>query len=70
MKYAIEYDEQAWVEAGPRTAGRLWVTLTETGSASTRIEVVFIAHYVDGRIHRLWELTWPDWSSMKLFASY
>ena len=34
------------------------------------IEVVLVATVVGGRFHRLWELTWPDWSRLRAFDSY
>jgi hypothetical protein len=33
-------------------------------------EIVLIATYVDEKIHRLWELTWPDWTTANAFADY
>jgi hypothetical protein len=31
---------------------------------------VLLATFVAGRLHRLWELTWPDWSQLQAFAQY
>jgi hypothetical protein len=31
---------------------------------------VFVAAYRDGRILRLHELTWPDWSRLSAFETY
>src|SRR6185437_2566311 len=60
ISYAVDYDEQAWVEAADRVAGRVWITTSRPGEAPTRIELVLIAAYRDGRIHRVWETTWPS----------
>ena len=60
ISYAIEYDDEAWVEAPDRVAGRLWITTARPGEEPTRIEVVLIAAYRDGLIHRIWETTWPS----------
>jgi hypothetical protein len=71
ISYAIEYDDQAWVESGDdRVACRAWITTERPGEASTRIEVVLIAHMRGQRIHRVWELTWPDWSQLPAFENY
>ncbi len=70
ITYRVEYDEQAWVEAGDRLAGRVWITTRRPGEAATRIEVVLIAAWADGTLHRLWELTWPDWSQLDAFDAY
>ena len=40
------------------------------GERATRIEVIFLATYRLGRIHRLWELTWPDWKQLEAFETY
>jgi SnoaL-like domain len=70
ISYAIEYDEQAWVEAPDKVAGRVWITTARPGERPTRIEVVLIAAFRDGRIHRVWETTWPSWRSVSAFESY
>ena len=38
--------------------------------AATSIEVIILATYRRRRIHRLWELTWPDWSRLGAFETY
>lgn len=70
ISYAIEYDDEAWVEAPDRVAGRLWITTARPGEEPTRIEVVLIAAYRDGLIHRIWETTWPSWRSLGAFENY
>jgi hypothetical protein len=71
ITYAIEYDEQAWVEAvDDEVAGRVWITTSRPGEQPTRIELVLIAAYRDGRIHRVWETTWPSWRSLDAFDGY
>src|ERR1700760_3478107 len=58
IQYAVEYDEQTWLERADKFAARVWITTTPPGDDPTRIEVVLIAAYHDGRIHRIWETTW------------
>ena len=70
ISYSVRYDEDAWVETADRLAGRVWITTARPGEAPTEIEVVLIASYLDGLIHRLWELTWPDWSQLGAFENY
>jgi len=70
ISYAIEYDDEAWVEAADRVAGRVFITTTRPGEKPNRIEVVLIATYLDGRIHRVWETTWPSWRGIEAFAEY
>ena len=70
IAYRVSYDEDAWVQEEGRVAGRLWITTERPDEPATKIEVVLIATFVDGRIHRLWELTWPDWSQLPAFADY
>ena len=47
ISYSVEYDEQAWVEATDKVAGRVWITTSRPGENPTRIEVVLIAEFVD-----------------------
>ncbi|WP_158015824.1 nuclear transport factor 2 family protein [Mycobacterium basiliense] len=68
--YAVEYDEQAWVEATDRVAGRLWITTSRPGEKPTRIEVVLIAAFRGGRIYRIWETTWPSWRNVAALETY
>jgi hypothetical protein len=70
ISYAIEYDDEAWVEAADRVAGRIWITTQRPGEDPTRIEIVAIAAYRDGLIHRIWETTWPSWRSVAAFENY
>jgi len=70
ISYAVEYDEQAWVVTDDRVAGRVWITTERPDEEPTKIEVVLIATCLDGQLHRLWELTWPDWSQLRAFDEY
>jgi hypothetical protein len=70
ISYAIEYDEEAWVETRDKVAGRVWITTTRPGESPTRIEVVLIAAFKDGRISRIWETTWPSWNELPAFENY
>jgi hypothetical protein len=68
--YSVEYDEDAWVETADKVAGRVWITTTLPGESPTRIEVVLIAVFIDGRISRVWETTWPSWNTLPAFETY
>jgi hypothetical protein len=70
ISYSIEYDEEAWVESTDKVAGRVWITTTLPGEEPTRIEVVLIAAFVDGRISRVWETNWPSWNELPGFETY
>jgi hypothetical protein len=70
ITYRVEYDDDAWVESGDRLAGRLWITIRRPGETARPIEVVFVATYREGRLLRLTELTWPDWSTLAAFETY
>lgn len=70
ISYAVEYDEEAWVEGEDKVAGRVWITTTRPGESPTRIEVVLIAAFKDGRITRVWETTWPSWNDLPAFETY
>src|ERR1700755_327243 len=70
ISYAIEYDEEAWVEAGDRVAPTGFITTPQSDEAPTRSEVVLIATFVDGLIHRVWETTWPSWRQVAALEDY
>ena len=70
ITYQVSYDDEAWVESPGRVAGRMWITTARPDESPTTMEIVFIATFLDGRIHRVWELTWPDWSALKAFENY
>ncbi|MEU7814753.1 FAD-binding protein [Pseudonocardia sp. NPDC049154] len=69
ITYRVEYDD-SWVESGPRLAARVWITTQRPGEEAHRIEVVLVAEYRDGRLLRVHELTWPDWSQRGAFERY
>jgi hypothetical protein len=70
ISYAITYDDEAWVETDDRVAARAWITTSRPDEAPTRIEVVLIATFLDGRIHRVWETTWPSWRTVEALTEY
>lgn len=53
-----------------KVAGRVWITTSRPGEEPTRIEVVLIAAYRNGRIHRIWETTWPSWRNVAALDDY
>jgi hypothetical protein len=70
ISYSVEYDEQAWVETEGKVAGRVWITTSRPDEEPTRIEVVLIAAFAEGRIIRVWETTWPSWNELPAFQTY
>ena len=70
ISYAVRYDEQAWVQTPDRIAGRMWITTRRPDTRATEMEIVLIVSYVGTLIHRVWEVTWPDWSALPEFADY
>ena len=70
ITYAVRYDDGSWVESPDRVAVRVWITTQRPGEPATQIEVMLIATWLDGRIHRLWELTWPDWTQVRALGDY
>lgn len=69
IDYSIRYDEQTFVEHNDRVACRVWITTKRQNEAAVEIEVMLIAQYKDGKIFRLWELTFPDWSTLPAFQA-
>jgi hypothetical protein len=70
ISYSVEYDEDAWVETPDKVAARVWITTSLPNESPTRIEVVLIAAFHDGRITRVWEATWPNWNTLPAFETY
>lgn len=70
IHYSVEYDDEAWVEAEDKVAARVWITTSRPNESPTRIEVVLIAEFRDGRITRVWETTWPSWNELPAFETY
>lgn len=67
IQYKVRYDDKNFVEQGNRVAGRLFITTKKPNEQAREIEVIFIAEYKGNKLYRLWELTYPDWSKMKVF---
>ncbi|MFM0176415.1 hypothetical protein [Paraburkholderia sediminicola] len=44
--------------------------MQQPNEAPVEFEVVLIVTYVDRKIHRVWELTWLDWTQVKAFENY
>jgi predicted ester cyclase len=45
-----------------RVAGRVSITLMDLQDNKREFQVMFIAQIKDGRVFRLWELTYPHWN--------
>lgn len=67
IQYEVEYQDETLVESKDKVAGRVWITTTLPDESPKKLEVILIALYKEGKIFRLWELTWPDWSQLKAF---
>lgn len=67
IQYDIVYDEETLLEQENKIAGRIWITTTRPNEKPKKIEVMLIATFKEGKIHRLWELTYPDWSKLPAF---
>jgi len=70
ITYEIKYDDSTWVESATKVAARVWIKTQRLNEAPVEFEIVLIATYVDRKIHRLWELTSPDWTQTKTFENY
>ncbi len=70
ISYQVRYDDEAWVATADRVGGRVWITTSRPGEEPTELEVVLVATLLDGRLHRVWELSWPDWSALPAFETY
>lgn len=67
IEYEVEYDEGTLIEQDNKIAGRVWITTSRPEESPKKIEVILIAEYNDGKIYRLWELTYPNWSKLPEF---
>lgn len=66
-QYKIEYDEETFLEQGEKIAGRIWITVSMPHDKPKKLEIMLIAQYKEGKLYRLWELTYPDWSKLPEF---
>lgn len=67
IEYKIRYDEKTLIQQGNKVAGRLFITTKKPNEQAQEIEVILVAEYKNNKLYRLWELTYPDWSTMKAF---
>lgn len=70
ITYQIEYDDDTFVELENKVACRLWINTCEMEDSSEKIEVMLIVEYFEDKIHRLWEVTFPDWKTLPIFRRY
>jgi hypothetical protein len=69
IQYQVTYDEETLFECDEKVAGRIWITTSKPNEPARKIEVILIAQFKEGKIYRLWELTYPDWSKLPAFVS-
>ena len=70
ISYAVEYDDESWVESDDRVAVRLWITTSRPGEDPTRLELVLIAAYRRGTDTSAVGVTWPNWADLPAFEQY
>jgi hypothetical protein len=70
VTYEVRYDPDSWVEEAEKIAVRVWIKTQRPAEDAVEFEVVLIATYLDDKIYRVWELTWPDWSQVETFKDY
>ena len=68
IQYEIEYDEETLVEDDDGVAARCWITTSRPNEEPTRLEVLLIGKYRDGKITHIWELVWPNWAELPAFT--
>lgn len=67
IQYQVEYDDETLLEQDDRVTGRVWITTTLPNESPKLIEVMLVAKFKEGKIYRIWELTYPDWSQLPAF---
>jgi hypothetical protein len=67
IQYAVAYDEDTLLEQENKVAGRIFITTSMPNEKPTEIEVILIVTYKEDKIHRAWELTYPNWIEMSEF---
>ncbi len=67
IQYHVAYQEETFLESEDKVAGRMWITTQLPGKPKRELELLIIVQYKEGKIYRVWELTFPDWSKMSDF---
>ncbi len=67
VQYQVDFEEGTVLESGEKVAARLMITTSKPGEDTIPLEIILIAEYKDDKIHRVWELTYPDWSQLERF---
>ncbi len=68
IRYVVQYDDETFVEHGEKVAGRMWISTQKSPDAPIhQMEIMLVVMYKKGKIYRLWELTYPDWSKLDEF---
>lgn len=68
IQYRFHFEPETVVEQGDRVAFRVFITTEKPPEPARKIEVILIGQYKDGKIYRVWELTYPDWSKLPAFT--
>lgn len=67
INYEVQFEDETFLEQGEKVSGRIWITTKKSDESAQKIEVILIVLYKEGKIFRIWELTYPDWSKMPIF---
>ena len=67
ISYKVSYDENAFIEQGEKVAARVFFVITKPNEPVKELEVILISEFKEGKIFRIWEVCYPDWSKMPAF---
>jgi hypothetical protein len=70
LVFEVSYDEDTFIEQDNRAGLRMWISVGLPGKEAHKLELMLIAHFKDGKIEKLWELSFPDWSHIPELNNY
>lgn len=70
IRYRVKFDNETITEQGNNVAERVLITTKLPGKSPKKIEVMMIAQCRHQKLYRIWELTYPNWRSLKAFKAF
>ncbi len=65
IQYEVRIEDETVVEDASGVGCRVFITTTMPGEKPRELELVIVAKFVGEKLHRLWEVCWPDWTQQK-----
>lgn len=70
IEYNVQYQDETFVLSDDnKVAARIFIRIGTPDNEPSDLEIILIAQFKEDKIFRLWEISYPDWRTLKSLGS-